>query len=475
MASFGRGMFVVLTAAILGAVAVRNQQIAFVLLAILVGTFAVAISPSAWVGLAIFSVVGLRGAITLGAVPSVVTYIDIPLVWVALAVSLIRANAMSALARKHLMAVGAFGLSVLLSWLLNPSELLRPIVYFALLAEPFALVGALLITPPTPRACRNLKILAGLLILVQVPIDLFQAAHYGSGDSVQGTFYGAGAGAHEMGAIVALGALWLLVIGRRMLLWRICASAVLLGLVFLADAKQIILAFPGVLFAAHRGVLRKALAPIAVVTLCVGAFLLAPELNKGYGLRVMDQATSGAGGKDAVGRYVWRSISQDPASILFGLGPAETVSRAAFLTTPLLQRTGSPLEVLHLRPAPMAIQAQVVAVASSGGGSSINSGVSSAIGVFGDIGLMGFGAYLYVWIQLLLALRKRTSGESLVAAAGIGMLFILGVVFDWWEEPPFTLFVALFISVALTQNQTERIQPPLGSTRSPAPAVGGER
>ena len=63
---------------------------------------------------------------------------------------------------------------------------------------------------------------------------------------------------------------------------------------------------------------------------------------------------NGQNGKEGTLQFVWSKLDGDPASIAFGRGPAETVSRAAFETTPVQQRTGSPLEALGLKPAPIA-------------------------------------------------------------------------------------------------------------------------
>ena len=42
-------------------------------------------------------------------------------------------------------------------------------------------------------------------------------------------------------------------------------------------------------------------------------------------------------------------------------------------------------------------------------------------------------------------------------AAGFAMFAVLGVVFDWWEQPPFSVFLAVLAGLALTEpNQSGR-------------------
>jgi hypothetical protein len=221
---------------------------------------------------------------------------------------------------------------------------------------------------------------------------------------------------------------------------------------FIADAKQVILATPAVLLAAGAGtsrglaVARSALVAASVVAL----FLLAPAGNTTE--KFIERSGQGQGGKQATADFVWRHIHQEPPSIAFGLGPAETVSRAAFMTTDLFQRGGSPLATLGLKPATLAVQAQGTALEASGGGSSFNGGESSALGVVGDLGFFGILVYAGLVLSLFLRLRRERSPEGVAAAAGLAMFVVLGLFFDWWEQPPFGVFIAVLAGLSLTRS-----------------------
>ena len=146
--------------------------------------------------------------------------------------------------------------------------------------------------------------------------------------------------------------------------------------------------------------------------------------------------------------FVWEKLDDEPASIAFGRGPAETVSRAAFLTTP---STGSSLADLGLEPAPIAVEAARGARDVSGGArTSFDIGISSMIGVLGDLGIVGIAAYCGLLLSLMLRLRRERSPEGVAAAAGFALFLVLGVVVDWWEQPPFGVFIATLAGLALT-------------------------
>jgi hypothetical protein len=340
--------------------------------------------------------------------------------------------------------------AVVVSWAFSNTELVRPVLYLALLAEPFVLIGALVLDPPSPGARKLLVGTALGLLLLQIPIAFWQAITLGLGDHVQGTLYGAGAGHHTISAVVMIGAIWIALMKQPRFLLRYAAVVPLAAIPFLADAKQVVLALPAVLLVGRwRSLGDLALRIVAVAGAVTALVLLAPHGQSA--VRFIDQTRSGEGGKQQAADVVWNAAKSDPATIVFGQGPAQTVSRAAFMTTDFLLRPDSPLRVFDLRPAEIALQAQAAAEEVSGLGSSFNSGLSSALGVFGDLGVAGLIAYAGLLISVILALRRTRSPEGVAAAAGFAMFAILGVIFDWWEQPPFSVYLAVLAGLALTE------------------------
>jgi hypothetical protein len=222
---------------------------------------------------------------------------------------------------------------------------------------------------------------------------------------------------------------------------------------FVADAKQVVLALPAIILAASFRAGRRAqlLTRTALVAGSVVAlFTLAPAGRTAE--MFLERAGQGQGGKQAAARFIWQKLDGDPASIVFGKGPAETVSRAAFMTTNELQAEDSPLGSLGLKPAAIALEAEGTAARISQGGTSFNSGLSSTLGVLGDLGIFGVFAYAGLLLSLFLQLRRVTSPEGVAAAAGFALFIVLGLVFDWWEQPPFGVFLGALAGLALSKE-----------------------
>ena len=443
-------------AVLLGALVVINPQVAFVATLVALGASALAAPAGYWVLAALVAALTFRGLVSLGALPSVATYVDIPLAWGALAAALLRTRlgrTRPDWLRRQLLWLMVLGVVVLASWAFSNAELIRPFLYFALLAEPFALVAALVLDPPPPRLRRALIGTAVALVVVQIPVGLWQATTLGLADSVQGTLYGAGAGAHTMSAVAVVGAIWVASSRAFPRVWRWVLVFLLALLPFLADAKQVIFAIPAILIVGRWTTPKDILVRTTAVAGAVAALIfLAPAGMTAVSF--LEKARSGQGGKEEAARVVWDRATSDPANLVFGQGPAMTVSRSAFMSTDLLLRPDSPLRVLDLRPAQLALEAQGSALSTSGGGSSFNSGLSSALGVFGDIGVAGFVAYAGLLGSILLAVRKTASPEGIAAAAGLAMFTVLGLVFDWWEQPPFSVFLAVLAGLALSQARS---------------------
>jgi len=452
-------VLITLASVTVGAAIAFNVQVGFGLAAALLFLLVVDAPAAAWAICALVFAIGFRALISVGLLPSVATFLDIPLAWGALLAALLKRGPRTAVASRLLKWLAGLALAVLASWVFHPTEVLRPIFYLALLGEPFALVGALLLDPPSPRLRKALIATAAALVAIQVPIALFQASRHGVGDQVQGTLYGAGAGGHVMAAIVVVGMIWLLTGARNVPLgWRVPMAAPLLLVPALADAKQVIFALiPGLLIAKWRRGIGPMLLTAGLAAVAVGSIWIVDPTGARSSTNFLQQANEGHSGKLAAYQLVWQGVRTDPQSFMFGKGPAETVSRAAFMTTDLLLKENSPLRAFGLQPAQFAIDAQTAAELRSGAinnpglSSSFNSAQSSAMGVFGDLGVVGAVVYLGLFLSLFLALRRSRSRLAIAPLVGWGMLAFLGFLFDWLEEPPFTLFLAVLAALALTE------------------------
>ena len=441
-----------------GVMVVQSRPFAFAI-AIAVATAVLATrSTVAWVALAVIVAVAYRGLSGLHAAPGYGQFAHIPLAWGALVVALFRATP-GRLGRRSLAWLGLLGFAALASTVINQTEPLRGPVYFLLLAEPFAIICALLIDPPDRRGRRLLLGTCAVLVAIQIPLAYWQALTLGLGDAVQGTLYGSGAGAHVIAAVVIVGAFWFIARSKTPLApATLLVFAAMLGIILIADAKQVTFALP-VIIVAQRSLSIRSVVVTVVAIGAVVAVVQVPALNQGYAVRFLDRALSGHGGKQAVVGVISRSASADPATLVFGQGPAETVSRAAFETLPATGlasansgSAGSSLQVLGLAPARTANAAQDAAARATGNASldSFDSATSSGIGLFGDLGLLGLFAFGGLFATVFLNVRRRRSPEAFAAASGLALYFVLGFAFDWWEEPAFTVFLATLTGLALT-------------------------
>lgn len=445
---------------------VVNRQVTFLALAALAGVVAAASPASTWVAAALVAALTFKGLVSLGVLPSVATFIDLPLAWGAFFVAMLRQRDRSDFLRRQLRWLALLALGVFVAWAFNPSEILRPVLYLMLIGEPFVIAAALVADPPSPRMRRTLELLLLALVLVQIPIAALQLTTFGSGDPIQGTLYKAGAGAHVISGVVVVGAIWILAGGtpRQVLgVWRFPLAALLFVIPFVADAKQVIVALPAIVLASNlQGGRSQFVARSVLAVGCLFAlFTLAPAGRTAE--HYIEEAQHGHSGKIAAGRFVWDKLRSDPAAVVFGKGPAETVSRAAFLTTPDFEASHSPLSALGLKPASIALEANSAATRLGGSGTSFNSGVSSTLGIFGDLGIFGLSAYFGLLVSLFLQLRREVSPEGRAAAAGFALFMVLGLVFDWWEQPPFGVVLGVLAGLALTASPQRRGSAPAPS------------
>jgi hypothetical protein len=246
-----------------------------------------------------------------------------------------------------------------------------------------------------------------MIAFVQLPLGFWQATTAGLGDLVQGTFIGMGAGAHVAGGVALVGAL--VCVGRglaasvsfRKHSWLL--GAILLFIVpILGDAKQNIIAFlPAVflllfLFSRIRWSTVVVAFPVLAIAV-VSAFSYYPPLQL---VANWDNMARGVFGNLEAYSIVFTRAADSPGGLLFGLGPGNSVSRVALMGSGFANPDSS-VWLLGLRPAP--VTQELLALSASDwllGSSSVWSGIASWLALFGDLGFLGLG--LYLWMSLIL-------------------------------------------------------------------------
>jgi len=220
----------------------------------------------------------------------------------------------------------------------------------------------------------------------------------------------------------------------------------------LADAKQVIFSLP-VAAVGFLSATRKLSRKVMIATILTGALALllvalpAGKVATGY----LNDAATGNTGKVIGFEIAFDEMRTEWVNVVFGLGPANGLSRIAYLTSDTHALRGSaPLSRLKLAPAPLPQQASAQARFDPTG-TSFSSPQSSAFGIFTDLGLIGLLAFFWVIGSTVLPLvRSRRGWLARAALAGWMLSVPLAFVFDWWEQPPFMVPLAILTGLALS-------------------------
>jgi hypothetical protein len=398
-----------------------------------------------------------EGLTRLGPVPDIVTFADFGFVYLGLLAALLRGiRVWPPAARRLASALTLVLVAACLSAVLHQTELQRPLILFVIWIEPFALVLLLILEPPSDRQRRYLLLYLGALVVLQLPIAIVQAAGLGLGDPVMGTM----ASSHTMAGLSVIGALALMSWGydRNWRTRQLCTVGTLpfLALIpVLTDAKQVIFSLPAAAFGfltATRKLSRKVMMT-GILTGALALLLIAVPAGK-VATSYLSDAATGNTGKLIGFRIAFDEMRNEWANVVFGLGPANGLSRIAYLTSDTHALRGSaPLSRLQLAPAPIPQQASAQANFDPTG-TSFSSPQSSAFGIFTDLGLIGLVAFFWVIGATFMPLvRSRRNWLARAALAGWMLSLPLAFVFDWWEQPPFMLPLATLTGLALSTGQ----------------------
>jgi hypothetical protein len=447
---YGPGLAAIPAAAVVGLAVTSSLNLALVLTAIPVALLLLRLGTWSWVAAALATVLFTRPLTAAGALPATVNFADFPLAAGALAAALIRRRGWGRAGWLGLWVIG-LAAAVALSALVTSGSTLKAVLEFLLYGEPWLIVLALVADPPSPRAWRWL---AGLLLggaLLQVPVALVQWRLYGSSDPVQGTFIGNAAAAHLLGgylALIALVALSRSLTGRASHNWTLLGLGLLI-IPVVADAKQVLFAFPFAFLPLVRRVSPARLAGVAGILL-VGAFAVAQMGPTKVAVRIIEASGSGHSQKLETVELIREELLRGPLRFSLGIGPGTTVSRVALLASGGLVKDDSPIASLGLELSPITTRIILDPRWNLSTASSFQSAMSSTIGLIGDLGLAGTLAYGGLLVVLWRRLGRTGSANAAGARGALVLLAVLGVVANWWEQPAFTIPLAVVAGLTLT-------------------------
>jgi len=355
------------------------------------------------------------------------------------------------------LALGMWALLIVVtcSALVNSAGLVNVGLDLLLLAEPFVLLGAIISVPWSPSSINRFRRWLLFLVAIHVLLAYFQRFALGAtGDNVVGLFLG-GSGSHQAGAVALLAAGYFFVrLAHLSVTMRVALALFFAPVVIFADAKQVIvgllvsLLILALLTWRHVGSTLRYVAFLSVAVVIVGwlASTIVPQLTIWADT---DKIQAGLEQKLTVFPLI-ASFYDSPLNWLFGMGPGHTVGRLGLLFPDYydylrpLGATTSPIT--------QAVWAanQSDLLSNSQTGSSLWALMFSWAGIWGDLGLLGLGTYLYLWWVVWRNFCWTDLSKYLLI-----VVLVFGAMFDWLEEPAFMLFVVSLVGLEWQENRSK--------------------
>jgi hypothetical protein len=347
----------------------------------------------------------------------------------------------------------------------NGSHVLRGALFWMSIIEPFVFLALMGGMEEAPR--RRLRTYLFALAAIQLPFVAYQFLLYGTGDKVQGTLMGQGAGHHVLGGIGVIAAVVLIASSRRedpFRLVRWALALVLFSLGYFSGARQVYFALafaavPVALSLFHRRVLWMlpwllTLGMVSASIIVAWGPRLPPALAQysdvGYAQTIVERKLHRM--LNTIREVGWRDS-------FLGLGPGNGLSRVALTTVP--EYGDVPSVIVGTEPARLA-RKYIIRLSDipQSGKSSVSSPYASWLGIYTDVGLLGMAMFLvlcaWAWGTLSSARPDaRRWGRLLLLLAAV-----LGALFTWLEEPAFTVYLAVAIGTFLISARKGRATSP---------------
>ncbi|WP_201788412.1 hypothetical protein [Trichormus sp. NMC-1] len=357
----------------------------------------------------------------------------------------------------------------MVSALWNNTGLINAIVSFMMLAEPFMFLLAIICISMSSESINRIKkwliwsvLINFVLAAVQKPLidagKLYAKGLNGT-DGCGGVFFVSGAGGYVSASVSVAFALYFFTNEKNFPLWsRIMVIIAAFWQILFSDSKQLL--------------------PAYLIAWCLLIFLNSKDLGKtikllsaialfGFGFLWCVQNLEAFAGFTAWARpelygpdgeawyakfYSVRAIAsyyQSPLNWLFGLGPGHTVSR---LGVWFLRDYWSILGPLGATTSSIGEEAmQFVNSFWICYSSSLFSPVFGWAGIWGDLGLLGIGSYLFL---SYLAWQHFGLDDSLKVT--LLTVIVLGFIFTQMEEPGFMLAIAFILGLAWQERQLKK-------------------
>ncbi len=367
--------------------------------------------------------------------------------------------------KQLIIAIFIFFIINIASAFVNNAGIINAILNFLFLCEVFLLIAAIVSIPmnPSKLAMFRAYIVASsfinlLFAFLQRYIFNLQL-HIGAEDNIKGVFIGQGAG-HVVGGSVSLSfGIFYLINAKRVPLWfRIIVALLTFWHIIISDTKQVILVFG---ISAVFWLLTKFKNIFLAIQCLIVMFVLGyiflwcmqnlPEFAA-YNTWTRPEIYGPNGEATRLKFATFRIIPTYYKSFLnpwLGLGPGHTVGR---LGGWMLEKYFNLLAPLGSTVHP-ATHAVWNAVTNSwlGDKSSLFSPLFGWASIWGDLGFVGLGSFLYIWS---IVWRKVCVDD--VSRFLVINVFVFGLVFSQMEEPGYMLFVASLIAIKWQEIQSQK-------------------
>jgi hypothetical protein len=380
-----------------------------------------------------------------------------------------------AISKKLLVSLFLLLIVVFASALLNQAGIVNAALDYLLLTEPFILILTIVSIPMTADSYHRFRdwILQAALIntlFAYVQKYVFHMERlFGEEDNIKGLFIGQGSG-HVIGGSVAMTfAIYYFVAAKDKPLWfRIAIILACLNHVIISDTKQVLVAFIVgyiILYFVTFKDIKKALMYLIIGILVLAGFYWAIynfEYLAAYKTWIRPELYGSDGEATRLKFATFRIVPQyfhSPLNWWLGLGPGHTVGRLGGWMLDLYWNLFAPLGAT-VHPASKAVWA-AVAKSWLGDQSSMFSPLFGWAGIWGDLGLLGLGAYSYMVILTWRYVCATDTAKYLMLT-----VFVFGLIFSQLEEPGYTLIVASLIGLDWQKSRLVAQKQLMGITRS---------
>ncbi len=374
-----------------------------------------------------------------------------------------------AIAYSFLLGLFIFLVTVLASALWNNTGLINAIVSFIMLGEPFIFLLAIVCIPMSSESITRIKKWLFWSALINFVLAAFQKPLIDAGklyangfdgtDGCGGVFFVSGAGNYLSASVSVAFALYFFTNEKTFPLWsRILALIAAFWHVLFSDSKQLLLAYLiawGLLIIVNSKDIGKTIKFLSAIAIFGYGFYWCA-----YNLEAFIAFTAWARpelyGPDGAAWYTKfysvRAIAsyyESSLNWLFGLGPGHTVSR---LGAWFLKDYWSILGPLGATTTSIGQEAMDFVnsfwLAYS---SSLFSPIFGWAGIWGDLGLVGLGAYLF-----LCYLTWQNFGLDDSLKITMLTVLVLGFIFTQMEEPGFMLFIVFMLGIPWQERRLKK-------------------